>query len=111
MVLQEQRRLMMALHSPEKFESSKWTKEDLLDVMELLTKDESDFLYYNKLCEKFDKEKVDSMIKHNLMHLRPTSSLSFDVPSHNTPIVTAESQAARVAMKKILSEIDHEPAM
>ena len=96
MVLQEQRRLMMALYSPTKFKSPKWTKEELLGVMEMLTK--CDFLCYNKLCEEFDK---DSMIECNLMHLRPTSSLAFDVLPHSTPIVTAESQAARVAIEKI----------
>ena len=102
MVLQEQRRLIMALYSPTKFKSPKWTKEELLGVMEMLTK--CDSLCYNKLCEEFDKEVVDSMIECNLMHLRPTSSLAFDVLPHNTPIVTAESQAAGVAMEKILSE-------
>ena len=41
----------------------------------------------------------------------PTSRLSFDVPSHEEPIITAESPAALIAMRKLLmdeSDVWHE---
>ena len=63
----------------------------------------NDFLEYDQLCEKFGLEIMDSVIEYNLMHLRPTSALSFDVPLHKIPIVIPESQAAKVAMENILN--------
>ena len=45
------------------------------------------------------------MIQYNLIHLRPTSRLSHDVPSYKEPIITAESPAALVVMKVLLLEL------
>ena len=63
----------------------------------------NDFLEYDQLCENFGLEIMDSMIEYNLMHLRPTSALSFDVSLHKIPIVVPESQTAKVAMENILN--------
>ena len=83
MVLQEQHRLMMASNPSRIFEEikpPKWTKTILLDAMELMMSDE--LLDYDTLCGKFGKEVVNSMIEYNLMHLRPTCTLSYDMPLH-----------------------------
>jgi len=55
------------------------------------------------LYDKFGKDVVHSMIEYNLMYLRPTCSLSYDVCYHENAIVMVESQAAKVAMEKLLT--------
>ena len=58
---------------------------------------------YDDICEKLGVPVVNSMIEYNIIHLRLTSSLSDDVPIHNSPIITPESPASLVAMRKLLS--------
>ena len=104
-VLQEERRLMKALLDADKSfeECPKWTKYKLRKLMKMLTTS-TGILDYDKVCETLGKDAVDSMIKHNIIHLRPTCRLSYDVPDHTSPIVTAVSPAALVAMKKVLAK-------
>lgn len=59
-------------------------------------------MQYDGVCQDMGKEVVDSMIEYNLIQLRPTSMLSFDISEHTDPIVTSETPAAFVAMKRIL---------
>ena len=42
----------------------------------------SGILDYELLCEKFSKDVVNSLIEYNIIHLRPTSHMSFDVLMH-----------------------------
>ena len=86
MVRQATRRLMMGLYPESKDLSReigppKWTREVFLKVVGMMVESEG-FLTYRLLCEKFGKEVIDSMIEFNLMHLRPTCSMSHDVPHH-----------------------------
>jgi len=76
----------------------------LIRVMKKLTNSQKGFVMYDSLCEEFGK----TMIQHNLIYLRPTSCLSFDIPPHENPIITAESPAALVAMKQLLSQVNSE---
>jgi len=50
---------------------------ELLGVMELLLASEQKCVDYNTLCKKMGKEKVDILIRCNLVHLRPCSTFSF----------------------------------
>ena len=100
-VIQQRARLDEALVTA----SADWNKIDLLKVMAKLIESENGFLLYHELCEELGKEKIVSLIKANLLHLRPTPKLSYDV--ENAPdkvIVTAETPTSALAMKLILEE-------
>lgn len=105
MVLQQQSKLTRAL-TPEKTflenESPKWNKQQWIEVMKKIVHADLGILDYNSLCEEFGKKTINSMIAYNLLNFRPTSSLSFDIPSHRDPVITAESPAAFVAMKRLI---------
>ena len=90
----------------EEMEEPKWTKDSLIDVLKMLTENDKGLLSYKSLCDIVGKSTVNSLIEYNILHLRPTSRLAFDVPIHANPIITAESPAAYVAMKEVLNEID-----
>ena len=62
--------------------------------------------YYDQLCGKFGEKIINSVIDYNLLHLRPTSHLSFDIPDHENPIVTAESPAALVAIRELVAKME-----
>ena len=109
MVLQEKRRLTRALTPSQMFpeiDPPKWSESDLIKVMKMLTKEE--IIMYNTLCKELGSAVINSMIQYNLIHLRPTARLSFDVPKHRDPIITAKSPAALVAMKSLLLEVGSE---
>ena len=108
--MQEKRRILTALNIPdevnslEEDEHPKWTRQNLIELMQDLTATSTGVLDYNVVCFKFGQGVIKSMIKHNVIHLRTTSRLAYDVPNHADPIITAESPAAFVAMKKVLEE-------
>ena len=105
-VLQEKRKLTRALTPLQTFpeiDPPKWSKDDLIKVMNMLTK--TGTLMYDDLCKEMGHTIINSMIQYNLIHLRPTARLSFDVCKHKDPIITAESPAALVAMKRLLLEV------
>ena len=98
MVLQERRKLYAA------FEPTRLPGNDPPKMMELLVTSEFGTVKYKTVCKQFGKSVVHSMIEYNLLHMRPTSWLSFDIPSHNEPLVTTETPAALLAMKSILKD-------
>ena len=102
-VLQEERRIMKAITLAADTSFEECPKWKLRTLMNMLTKSTGS-LDYNEVCGRFGKDAVDSMIKYNIIHLRPTSRLSYDVPDHTDPIITAVSPAALVAMKKVLAK-------
>ena len=106
MVLQEKRKLIAAFQPlktlPEN-QPPKWTEDQLMQMMKMLVNSEG-FVEYKNVCDEFGKEVVHSMIEYNLLHLRSSSRLSFDVPEHTEPVLTAESPCALVAMKLLLKE-------
>ena len=104
-VLQEQRKLLQALKPVKTFEeigSPKWQATELVKMMELLTS-HGGVVDYGNMCSRYGEAMVNSMIEYNLMHVRPTATMAFDVPWHDLPIVIPESPAAHVAMVKVLS--------
>ena len=104
-VLQEERRMMEVLAAATSFEEHpKWTRDKLRKLMRMLT--DTGILDYNVVCSIFGKDVIDFMIKYDIIHLRPTCRLAYDVPDHTNPIITAESPAALVAMKKILGKLE-----
>ena len=48
---------------------------ELLEVMKLLLASEQNCVGYRTLCDKMGKEKVNSLIQHNLVHLRPCRAM------------------------------------
>ena len=79
----------------------------IIAVMQKLVKAESGFLIYDDLCKEHGRSVIDSMIEHNILHLRPTNYCSFDLPSQpkHKAIVTAESACGRIAMEDVLKEL------
>ena len=109
-VMQEERRILTALSPGEvkslkEVEGPKWTEKELIKLMKDLTTARTGVLDYNDMCSKFGTGVVNSIISSNIpLYLRPTSRLAYDVPNHASPIITAESPAAFVAMKKVLGK-------
>lgn len=101
-------RLMAALEPTKSFEElkePKWTKSGLIELMAVMVRDNW-ILPYCSACATFGKSTVNSLIKYNIVHLRPSSRMSFDVPRHETPTITAESPAALIAMRKELESCE-----
>ena len=101
LVIQQGARLVRALLT----ESAEWNESDLLKVMEKVIESENGFLLYDELCKELGEVKIVSLIEANLLHLRPTPELSYDL--ENAPkkmIVTADSPTSALAMKLILEE-------
>ena len=84
-----------------------WNESKIIAVMQKLVKAESGFLIYDDLCKEHGRSVIDSMIEHNILHLRPTNYCSFDLPSQpkHKAIVTAESACGRIAMEDVLKEL------
>lgn len=72
--------------------------------MKMLVNSKLGVVQYNSACDSIGKDIINSMIEYNLIHMRPTSRLSFDVLGHKKPIITAESPAALAAMKMLVNE-------
>ena len=73
-----------------------WNKKNLVLIMKRLVESEFGFV---DICTECGIEAVDFLIEHNIIHYRPTSRCSFDLPSHNSSIITAESACGLYAMK------------
>ena len=75
----------------------------------LLVESKCAFVLYDTVCESVGKLAVDSLIQHNVLHLRPTKECSYDLPDQpeNQGIVMPESVCGYVAMKyvEILDEL------
>ena len=84
-VLQEEQRIRKAL-TPDRVvtfkdvERPKWTRDILLSLIKMMLT--TGTLDYNEVCSKFGEDIIDSMIKYNIVHLRPTSQLAHDVSDH-----------------------------
>ena len=107
MVLQEQRKLCASFEPFKTLEENyppKWTKAHLIKVMQMLLDSEVGVIQYNSACQAIGRDILHSMIEYNLIHMRPTFRLSYDIPEHRKPVITAESPAALMAMKLILKE-------
>ena len=92
MVIQERAKLNKALN-----EALPDEREWLTTVMFQFTKSERGFLYYEKACSEFSKPYIDSLVKRNLVHLRPTKQLEDGVP-----VLMPETPCGLIAMRKIL---------
>ncbi|OGT69663.1 MAG: hypothetical protein A3H43_05275 [Gammaproteobacteria bacterium RIFCSPLOWO2_02_FULL_42_9] len=84
----------------------KWSKDQLLEVLQQLVHTQEGFLIRDELCQKIKQSVIDSMIEHHLLHLRPRKEFSYDLPSapDNNAIVTPVSQADLYAMRLLLQE-------
>lgn len=99
-VVIEKTRLVMALLET----TDRWSRANLLDVMSQLNEAENGFIMYEKLCNKITKDVVDSMIKANLIHMRPSTDYTYDLEgAPDEAILTAESPASAAAMKLIVT--------
>ena len=76
----------MPVQRYEEMEEPKWTKDSLIDVLKKLSENEKGLLSYKYLCDIVGKSTVNSLIEYNILYLRPTSRLAFDVPFHANPI-------------------------
>ena len=76
--------------------------------MKKIVKSESGFLLYNDLCLHYGRSPIDSLIEHNIIHLRPSSYCSFDLLNQpkDDAVVTAESACGHVAMEVILRKLE-----
>ena len=90
-VLQEQRKLCAAFEPSRTLienDLPKWTRSALVKTMEMLVNSEFGVVKYSSACQELGKAVVHSMMEYNLIHMRPTSRLSFDIPSHSEPVIT-----------------------
>jgi len=105
-------RLIWALTCPfklsEEMDEPKWMKDALIHIMTMLTENDDDkgLLTYQFLCREMGNKVIQSLIEYNIIHLRPSSVLAFDVPQHKYPVISAESPATRVAMQEILEQLE-----
>ena len=83
-------------------DSPNWQANDLLKIMEMLISSRGTVDYSN-MCSQFGEAIINSMIEYNLMHVRPTATMAFDIPWHGMPIITPELPAAKVALTRVLS--------
>ena len=95
--------LLMPTKIFEEMEEPKWSRDDLINVMKILTKSNNGWLNYRSLCDEMGNDVVKSLIEYNILHLRPCSTLAVDV-IHEHPIVCAELPAVYVAMREVLKE-------
>ena len=79
-----------------------WNGNHLLRVMEELVESPPGISYFH-LCNTLGKPIIDSLIEHNVIHLRPTSQCCFDIKKGD--IVTAESPCGLNAMKHMVKMI------
>ena len=86
-------------------DAPKWTSNDVVTMMKMLTSSKDGYVTYKEFVGTFG-EKVDSLIAHSLLHVRPTHKGSFDIrdPPARTPIITAESPCELFVMKLLLKE-------
>ena len=56
---------------------TKWTREDFFTVMTRMA--ENGFVVYDELGHEMMEEVVDGMIEANLIHLRPTHNVAYDL--------------------------------
>ena len=63
---------------------------------------------YDVLCEKMGRKTIDSLIEHNIIHLRLTNMWSFDIDEAKVigPVVTAESVCGLYAMRRMVEQIE-----
>ena len=60
---------------------------------------------YIAICASYGSTVIDSLIEHNIVHLRPVGMCSYDIPLHEEAIVTPESACGRIAMTLLLNTI------
>ena len=83
----------------------KWKHDDVVTMMKMLTSSKNGYVSYREFSDKLGEGKVDSLISHSLLYLRPTHKGSYDIPdAPDIPIITAESPCELFAMKKLLKE-------
>ena len=81
-----------------------WNSKHLLTVMKKLTESSSGVLLYQDLCAELGRPVIDSLIEHNIAHLRSTRLCSYDieVPGEiKGGLITAESPCGLYVMKNL----------
>lgn len=106
-VVEAKAKLSRAINRGRPDDTRIWNNEQFFAIIKKLTDSKGAFLYYDHICEEFGEHIIDALISHNVLHLRPTISLSNDFPGHNTPqpVVTAENQCNLIAMNKIVAKL------
>ena len=107
-VQNERRHLFRAFHRDAKNDPKvHWTRDQFIGILRALISTEQRFLIYDELVGEYGADVVDSMIAHNILHLRPTNRFAYDLDApEETPIVSAESPAALYAMRSLLKQVD-----
>ena len=82
-----------------------WNREHLFSVMKKLVGSYSGVLAYQDLCKEMGRPVVDSLIEHNIIHLRPTKLCSYDVDVGDIKggLITAESPCGLHVMKHLVN--------
>ena len=102
MVAQEKAKLSKALLT----DKMPWNQDQLLSFFKEMVEAKERFLEYNAVCRTYGKLLIDSLIKSNLIHLRPTKCFSYDLTSQmdGVPVVTPETPCGFIAMEELLTE-------
>ena len=83
-----------------------WNQNQLLSFFKEMVEAKERFLEYNAVCHIYGKLLIDSLLKSNLIHLRPTKCFSYDLTSQmdGVPVVTPETPCGFIAMEELLTE-------
>ena len=86
-----------------------WTSGVMLGVMKQLVATPQGVASYYHLCKEFGTTSIDSLIEHNILHLRPLAHCGFDIDvkeSYIAGLITAESPCGFNAMKAFVNTVD-----
>ena len=86
----------------------KWTKEEVLIIINRLANSEGGYVNYYEMCEEIKEESLQSLIEYNIVHMRPYCKLSYQdldpLPIKPEPVITPESQVGLLAMKQLVQK-------
>ena len=79
-------------------------KSDVLQVMKAIVESKQSCVKYDSLCTMIGQEALDSLIKYNLVHLRPCAAFPSDIEDDRSgfPAVTPHMPCDLLLMKQML---------
>jgi hypothetical protein len=82
-----------------------FSRQDFFDVLKDITDLKYGYRDYDKLCGKFEQDKISALIERNVLHFRPVSDMARDlVPFPDYNVVTATVAPALRAIELIVAK-------
>ncbi|RHZ81082.1 hypothetical protein Glove_123g45 [Diversispora epigaea] len=84
-----------------------WDGDDLRDTLKEIVEKNNEFIYTNDLVLQIGEVKVNSLLEHNFLHLRPTQRFTYDIDNLDVSkvgsILTPTNRPLAYAMEYILN--------